>query len=627
MKHDRPGILGLETEHVIFFVPEEAQFLSEEGVAEAHETAVPPFEVIQQVLFESLLRGRKAALSGGPKGGYFLENGGLVHLELYLHSQSDVPVLEAATPECRTPQDLLVYSRAFDAILEETSVQSVELFKKLGFQGRLAFGKSNADAKGTGLGCHENYLVHTRTSLAGKCLLACGIPFLLLCVFPVYLLFLLEQLREFLPTILPGPRRTAAWLRRSLPRALALARKLYFALSTTIIFPFTQLYSFLVRRTVLRRHIRELTPFLVTRQILAGAGRLNFEGGAYELSQRSPLTRRLAGIVVFGGGKTIFDLKGILFDRANFLFLNMPFWLFQPTKRLSLALGDSNLSDAPNLFKLGATSLLIEMLEAGETFEDLHLRRPVRALRQISRQGPWWPLKLRSGQRRTALEIQGEYLRRAKRFFLGRGEGTARQVEILQLWEELLEKLSDRPHALSSELDWAAKKHLLDQAILAQTNWKVFLAWGRVFAAAGLEAVAESSSFRELIGKLGYLRRLRATKAASLAGLDPAEFILQRDLHFQARKIDLKYHELGGGTSYQRALESHGLIRRLADPAQIEKAVRTAPQDTRARVRSYYIQQSRRPEALLVNWNEIELQTPLRYIQMQDPFQFRLPME
>jgi len=99
-------------------------------------------------------------------------------------------------------------------------------------------------------------------------------------------------------------------------------------------------------------------------------------------------------------------------------------------------------------------------------------------------------LGLRSGEMLTALEIQRAYLREAKRFFEGRPEGRLRHAEILRRWEEALSRLGDRPLTLSDTLEWVAKKSLLDQAVLAQTNWKVFFAWGRVFDRAGLRRAA-----------------------------------------------------------------------------------------------------------------------------------------
>ena len=101
-----------------------------------------------------------------------------------------------------------------------------------------------------------------------------------------------------------------------------------------------------------------------------------------------------------------------------------------------------------------------------------------------------------------------------------------------------------------------------------------------------------------------------------------------RDLYFQARKLDLRFHEIGGGSGYQRFLEAEGLVRRLTDPLAVAKAVREAPQDTRARVRGYYIQNSRSPASLQVSWGSIDFREhgPAS-IPIPDPFQHRLPLE
>lgn len=630
MPEERPGIVGLETEHVVLFVPHD-EGACEPGVSSRQP---PPFALLEMVLFESLLAGRKAAKSSGLKGGYFLENGGLAHMEIYLHTQADSPILEVSTPECRSPHDVVVYSRAFDEILEETSRRSEALLAKYGYAGRIAFGKNNRDSRGIGFGCHENYLVHWLPSRLDQALKVLALPLLYACYIPVFLFFLLMLLIALcffalhaVSFIRSSVQRVGRLIEANWPRLLERCRGVYLLISTAALCPFIQLYSFLVRHLVFRNYIRGLTPHLVTRQALTGAGWLNFKDGAYELSQRAGLTTSVAMTIMFGRWKTMFDLKGFLFDRAGFFSINAPLALFWPTRRLSIAAGDSNLSDIPCLLKLGTTLLLIEMIEAGETFVDLQLRAPLRAMRAISLGGPWKQVRVGSRGMATAVDIQREYLRRAQAFFKDRPEGHLKHGEVLRAWQEALEKLSERPQGLAGALDWAAKKAMLDRAVLGATNWKVFFAWGKVFHLAGIRAAAQAASLPELLARLPFLRRVRVRRAVASMGLDPADLETQRDLHFQARKIDLRYHELGGGTSYQRALEAEGCIERLTSEEAVLRAVREPPQDTRARVRGYYIQRSHRPDLLQVNWNEIELFSPLRHIPTPDPFYHKLPTD
>ncbi|MCH2375342.1 MAG: hypothetical protein MK538_14225, partial [Planctomycetes bacterium] len=69
-KRTRPGIIGIETEVGVFYLP-------------GNSGRYPSFSVLRKVLFDCLLQDRKAANSGGLKGGYFLGNGGQVHMEIY----------------------------------------------------------------------------------------------------------------------------------------------------------------------------------------------------------------------------------------------------------------------------------------------------------------------------------------------------------------------------------------------------------------------------------------------------------------------------------------------------------------------------------------------------------------
>ncbi|HVR74054.1 MAG TPA: proteasome accessory factor PafA2 family protein, partial [Planctomycetota bacterium] len=599
---ERPRIVGLETEHVVLYEPlaegERGSFGSSPAPgdpSDLDETVEsprkPPFELLQTVLFEALLNGRKAAASSGFKGGFFLENGGLVHMESYIRRPADAPILEASTPECRSPWDLLLYSRAFDTILEETSRRSELLLARHGYAGRLVFGKNNRDPRGVGYGCHENYLVYSRATPRERVLRLAAAPLILLCYSPLFIhlliILLLGAIWLLLLSAVHGlPRlvhRAQAWLRRRAPWIPEAGRVANAIAQIVLLWPFHQVYTAIVRRLAFGSLLRHLTPFLVTRPILCGSGLLNFEQGAYELSQRPGLTQSLARARnMFGRHKTIFDLKGFLVE---------PLALFRTVQKLSLTGGDSNLSDVPNVLKLGATLLVIEMIEAGESFEDLRVSRPVRALKAVSLMGPWKEVSLRSRGTMTATEIQREYLARAAAFFRDRAPGRLRHDEVLKLWSEALEESTGGPRPAVASLDWIAKKSILDRAVLPRTNWKIFFAWGRILEAAGLERSARAEGLEDLLRRVPAPRRISLRRLAARLDLDPSDFHNQRDLHFQARKIDLRYHELGG-SGYQRALEAEGWIRRLADEAAVERAVETPPQDTRARVRGYFIGKS-----------------------------------
>ncbi len=614
----------METEVAVIYEPAVGSEVPDDLDANATPQRQAPFELLEKVLYSSLLEGRKSAPASGLKGGYFLENGGQVHLEIFLRRQEDTPIFEVATPECRTPWDVVCYSKAFDTILDDVSRKSAEALTKAGWPGRLFFGKNNVDRFGTGFGCHENYLVSHRAPRSALRYLILAAPIFLLLLFPTFFTLLCVLLfgaaTLVIGRLLPPLRRAAEhiylWVRDGRTRTAESIRAIPVLFFLVIVYPPVQLYSLLLSRLAFGPFVKDLTSFLVSRQIYTGAGRLDFQSETFELSQRSRLTSSVAKIIMFGRSKTMFDLKGFLYSPAA---------LFDEQKKLSITIGDSNLSDIPNLLKVGVTALLLEMIEAGETFAELRLKNPVMAFREIARGGPWKEVRLRSGQTSTAMNLQRSYLRRVKTFFDGRPQGRIRHREIIDLWEETLERLENQQQSLADSLDWVAKKSVLDQAVLSETNWKDFFSWGKLLQSAGVEAAARARDLGDLVHRSPFTRRRKLRRLIRSRNLQAGDFAKFRRLYFNTWKIDLRFHELGG-SGYQRQLEREDYIRSLISPAAVALATSAPPPDTRARVRAHYIKTRSDSQSLRVNWNEVEL-TPLRRISLSDPFDSELPTE
>ena len=111
-----------------------------------------------------------------------------------------------------------------------------------------------------------------------------------------------------------------------------------------------------------------------------------------------------------------------------------------------MIVGDSNMSETTMLLKVGATDLVLRMIEAGMMLRDMTLENPIRAIREVShdmtgqQQGP-------PGQRprdASALEIQEEYFTKARDFAEKRGLRTGAVDRVLDLWERTLTAV-DRP--------------------------------------------------------------------------------------------------------------------------------------------------------------------------------------
>src|ERR671925_1463040 len=168
-----------------------------------------------------------------------------------------------------------------------------------------------------------------------------------------------------------------------------------------------------------------LIPFLVTRQIICGAGKVlqTPRGAVYCLSQR-------AEHIWEGVSSATTRSRPIINTRDE------PHADAERYRRLHVIVGDSNMSEYAMLLKIGATDLVLRMVEEGTMMRDLSLENPIRAIREISHDFTCKRrVKLASGREMSAIEIQTEYFDRARKFVDRRGvNGFA--TEILPVWGE-----------------------------------------------------------------------------------------------------------------------------------------------------------------------------------------------
>jgi proteasome accessory factor A len=136
-------------------------------------------------------------------------------------------------------------------------------------------------------------------------------------------------------------------------------------------------------------------------------------------------------------------------------------------RRLHVIVGDANLAEISTFLKVGTTCIVLAMIEDDEFHGmDLSLAQPIPAHRQVS-----YDLSLRrllelaDGRKMTALEMQWETLDRAKKYAESRGlEAVGAEVGrmVLDRWESVLTALEDEPMSLAGQLDWVAKKRMID---------------------------------------------------------------------------------------------------------------------------------------------------------------------
>ncbi|MHA7189692.1 Pup--protein ligase [Arthrobacter sp. MDT2-16] len=197
-----------------------------------------------------------------------------------------------------------------------------------------------------------------------------------------------------------------------------------------------------------------LIPFLVTRQLLVGAGKVlkTQTGSLYAFSQR-------ADHLWEGISSATTRSRPIINTRDE------PHADAEHYRRLHVIAGDSNMSETTMLLKVGSVDLLLRMVEAGEMMRDFRLENPIRSIREISHDLTGRHLlKLANGRHMTALEMQREYLDRLTGFVDRHGAHNQHVPAILDLWERVLDAVETGDTGrIDREVDWAIKKKLIDR--------------------------------------------------------------------------------------------------------------------------------------------------------------------
>src|SRR5881227_2908172 len=196
-----------------------------------------------------------------------------------------------------------------------------------------------------------------------------------------------------------------------------------------------------------------LIPFLVTRQIICGAGKVlqTPRGAVYCVSQR-------AEHIWEGVSSATTRSRPIINTRDE------PHADAERFRRLHVIVGDSNMSEYATFLKIGATSILLRMLEdPSVVLRDMTLENPIRAIREISQDITCTrKVRLANGREASAIDIQGEYLNRALRYAETKGLSPL-EKQALGMWEHCLTALAKDPLTLTRECDWVIKHQLLER--------------------------------------------------------------------------------------------------------------------------------------------------------------------
>lgn len=334
----------------------------------------------------------------------------------------------------------------------------------------------------------------------------------------------------------------------------------------------------------LNTSVHMLYPFLVTRQIFAGVGRVGGHlltaGGlrptyqevmdnpvdyiwvshVYSVTpdERVPfqLSQRADHII-----KTI--ASRVRFNRALINPKWEHFYSHEGMTRLHMLFGESNQSEYAYALKVGTTLLVLQLLEDGLVPESMVLAQPLLALRDVSRdQSFQWLVTMLDGQIIRAVDLQRKYLKLAERY-----RGASDQTDwILNEWAHVLDKLESDPMALGDRLDWVIKRKIVEQYMSEEgVGWD-----------------------------------------------DDA-------LH----SVDLEYHNIDPEKSLFHGCQEMGLTKRLISDVDIVEAMTDPPQNTRAKGRSQLVEQvlaRKSSKFYMFDWNGVAMDRHT-YIEMPDPYE------
>ncbi|MGC8492062.1 MAG: proteasome accessory factor PafA2 family protein [Syntrophobacteraceae bacterium] len=302
--------------------------------------------------------------------------------------------------------------------------------------------------------------------------------------------------------------------------------------------------------------IDRIIPFLITRQIFAGAGKIRSvynpaipqHWPPFAVSQRADFVDH-----VFSDRAS--DARGIINTRKREITRR------GDNVRLHVILGDSNMSEYALKLKIGTTALVLRMLEDG--LENVPVfSKPVEALKTISRHPAGMHEVHGAGSGYTALDVQSVYLDKACRYFASHA-ATVEEKAVLESWQTTLtglknlriscrEGIEDDPAELGRKLDWVIKFWLLS----------------------------------------------RAREKKNLNWSDP---------HIQ--HLDFRYHDLDPTTGLFEHCASLGLVDRVLEDKDVLLALESPPQDTRAAMRGRIIRESsgKNVEVLVESWESIRI--------------------
>jgi proteasome accessory factor PafA2 len=303
------------------------------------------------------------------------------------------------------------------------------------------------------------------------------------------------------------------------------------------------------------RIVTGILPFLITRQIFAGAGKMGIETestpgepGVYQISQRADFFSVLVSIDTMNRRPLINTRDEPHVDASRY-------------RRFHVILGDSNMSEWATAMKIGTTSLVLDLIERGEA-PQLEIAQPINANKSISRDQTYdWIIELKDGRKISAIDVQRIYLRAASKIDPPQAAVSEDRQWILREWKNALDDLERDAMSTRDRIDWAAKKFLLN-ALQEEEKLSWNDPWLQSIDLEYHNVDFESGLYYELV-RQGTARRFVSENDIKLSIFNPPE---TTRAFFRGRSVARFNNEISSIQWDEIVFESQSQLRRIVLP-------------------------------------------------------------
>jgi proteasome accessory factor A len=386
----------------------------------------------------------------------------------------------------------------------------------------------------------------------------------------------------------------------------------------------------------------QIIPHLVSRIIYTGAGGLDPFSPGIEFCL-SPRVLHLVQTTSSNstGSRGIYHLK----DES----LSAPGW-----NRMHVLCGDSLCSQLGTWLKIGATALVVALVEGGlKPANGIELKNPLQAMHRFNRD-----IALRStaelcdGRHLTALDLQWHYLSFVREH-LDHPCLPDWAEEVCNAWQEMLERLARGPEEVGTRIDWVIKHALyFDHIRRREVSPEELAAYNNAMPRqpAGQESALADISNRLIEHALADSPELQwacqRSPLADIAGpsnhpglaavlAPPAKAIplsQARHKHIQQVRLELcelevRFGQLGPNGLFAALDRANLLHHRLAGltAARVRKAMREPPQSGRARLRGQTVQRLHGSPRHVCDWDSVWTNDANELLDLSDPLLEEMP--